>query len=269
MGNKVKLADFTGGAGPGFDRDHYLRDLERAQTRLLSIQQAYLMQGKRAVVLFEGTDAAGKGGTIKRMTEQLDPRFCKVWPIGAPNEIERRQHYLARFIARLPEPGSIAVFDRSWYGRVLVERVEGLIPRPVWRRAFDEIRSFEAMLIADGIRLVKLYLHIDRDEQAARFIERIAEPYKRWKITERDFAAREFFEDYVHAAEDMIARTHDRDGAPWQVIAAKNKHYARLTALNAIADHLAAGIDLTPPEPDAILCRLAIERLGIDPRSAR
>src|SRR5207248_6820967 len=126
------------------------------QKQLMAIQEAYLMQSRRGVILFEGTVAAGKGGTIRRLMTKLDPRFCKVWPISAPTPDEQGRHYLARFFARLPAPGTIAVFDRSWYGRVLVERVEGLIDKKSWSRAYDEIVEFERMLTAEGVRVVKL-----------------------------------------------------------------------------------------------------------------
>ena len=150
---------------PFKDKDAYQKALVKVQKRLLVIQQAYLLQHRRAVLVFEGTDAAGKGGTIRRLTERLDPRFCKVWPTGAPNETERRQHYLQRFWSRVPEAGTIAVFDRSWYGRVLVERAEKLIPKREWKRAYGEINEFERLLTDDGVRLLKFYIHISAATQ--------------------------------------------------------------------------------------------------------
>src|SRR5262245_50449560 len=131
---------------------------EELEIRMLEIQQAYHRQGQRAILAFEGTDAAGKGGTIKRLVEKLDPRGIKVWPIGPPSADEHGRHYLYRFWARLPEPGTIAIFDRSWYGRVLVERIDGLTPKPAWKRAYREINEFERMLTDDGVRVVKLFL---------------------------------------------------------------------------------------------------------------
>jgi thymidylate kinase len=150
--------------------------LARELERLTRIQQAYLFSGDRAVVVFEGMDAAGKGGTIRQIAWAMDPRSLKVWPIGAPNEIEKRQHYLQRFWTRLPERSQIALFDRSWYGRVLVERVEGLASAAEWRRAYREINEFERQIVDAGIRLAKVFLHVSKDEQLRRFEERMRNP---------------------------------------------------------------------------------------------
>jgi polyphosphate kinase 2 (PPK2 family) len=247
---------------PKLEKAAYEKRLDTLQAQLMAIQEAYLMQGRRAAILFEGTDAAGKGGTIRRLTTKLDPRFCKVWPIAAPTEEERGRHYLSRFFARLPEPGSIAVFDRSWYGRVLVERVEGLIDHESWSRAFDEIVEFERMLTADGVRLVKVYLHIGLETQAERLVERIREPFKRWKITRRDFEARRFYDQYRSAAEEMIRRTSSKH-APWTVLSSEHKHYARIAAITAIVDSLSKKIDLSPPPVDRELSELARKELGV------
>ena len=162
------------------DEATYERKLDELQLRLLQIQQAYLRQERRGIVVLEGPDAAGKGGLIRRMTVKLDPRNCHVWPIGVPTKAEQGRHYLRRFWVRLPEPGSFCVFDRSWYGRVLVERVEGYAKPAEWRRAYREINEFERMLLDDGVRLVKLYLHIDPQEQLERFRQRLEVPYNRW-----------------------------------------------------------------------------------------
>jgi polyphosphate kinase 2 (PPK2 family) len=240
----------------------YEADLDGLQKRLMSIQEAYLMQNRRAVIVFEGTDAAGKGGTIRRLMTKLDPRFCKVWPIAAPTPEEQGRHYLARFFARLPVPGTLAVFDRSWYGRVLVERVEGLIDKEAWSRAYDEIVEFERMLAADGVVLVKLYLHIGADTQAKRFVERITDPLKRWKITERDFAARRFFGPYRDAAEEMIRRTSTKH-APWIALSSENKRHARIAALGEIVRLLSHKVDISPPPLDPVLCELARKELGV------
>lgn len=259
-GHRVDLTKLERRATAAPDPD---KAVQEVQDRLLQIQQAYLLQGRRAVILFEGTDAAGKGGTIRRLTSRLDPRFCHVWPISAPNAVEARLPYLARFVARLPEPGSMAVFDRSWYGRLLVERVEKLIARPDWKRAFREIPAFERMIIDDGMVLVKIYLHISAEEQAERFLDRLTDPYKRWKITLRDFEARGFYDSYRKAAEEAIERTWT-DRAPWHVIAASDKPTARLQALTTIADRLAEGVDLSPPKLDPELKRLAKSVLGAE-----
>jgi len=240
----------------------YQKALVKAQKRLLVIQQAYLLQRKRAVVVFEGTDAAGKGGTIRRLTERLDPRFCKVWPTGGPTDVERRQHYLQRFWARMPEAGTIAIFDRSWYGRVLVERAERLIPKSEWKRAYDEINEFERLLTVDGVVLLKFYLHIDADTQKRRFMERLNDPLKRWKITRRDFEVRKYQPEYRDAVEEMLPRTTTKH-APWHVIDAEYKWAAHVRIFTILAETLAKVVDLAPPEIDDELRRLAEETLGI------
>ena len=264
MGNDKKhavdLADLEGEKRKLSDAEYEAR-LDRLQKRLMSIQEAYLMQDRRAVILFEGTDAAGKGGTIRRLMTKLDPRFCKVWPISAPTDEEQGRHYLARFFARLPGPGTIAVFDRSWYGRVLVERVEGLIDKDSWSRAYDEIVEFERMLCADDVRLVKIYLHIGLETQAKRFADRITDPLKRWKITRRDFEARRFFDQYREAAEEMIRRTSTKH-APWVALSSENKRHARLKAIEEIVDRLSAHVDIQPSPLDPELCELARKELG-------
>jgi polyphosphate kinase 2 (PPK2 family) len=241
----------------------YDKRLAKLQTELMAIQEAYLLQGRRAIIVFEGTDAAGKGGTIRRLATKLDPRFCKVWPIAAPTPEEQARHYLTRFFDRLPIPGTISVFDRSWYGRVLVERVEGLIDRDSWGRAYDEIVEFERMVTADGVRLVKIYLHISRETQAKRFVERIREPFKRWKITRRDFEARRFFDQYRDAAEEMIRRTSSAH-APWFVLPSEDKHYTQIAAIEEIVRQLSHKIDISPPPVDRELRELARKELGAE-----
>ncbi len=211
----------------------YERRLKALQVELLSIQQAYLTQARRAVIVFEGWDAAGKGGVIRRLAEPLDPRSIKVWPIAAPRADEHERHYLYRFWMRLPERGEIAVFDRSWYGRVLVERVEKIAAPPAWRRAYREINEFERLLLDDGVRLVKLFLHVSAAEQLKRFRERIEVPHKRWKTS-------------------MAC-------APWHLIPADSKWFARIACLKIIARELGAGVDLEPPPVPKAL-RQAIER---------
>lgn len=248
-------------AGPKLAEETYWRRLAAAQKALLPIQQAYIAQGLKAMVVFEGCDAAGKGGVIRRLTEQLDPRFCKVWPIGAPGPAEQGRHWLERFWARLPGPGTVAVFDRSWAGRVLVERVEGLLPKADWRRAYDDINAFETMLVGEGFRLVKIYLHISKEEQARRFIDRLTQPHKRWKISHRDFEARALFHEYRDAAEDLFERTGV--AAPWTVISGERKWRARLECLEGVTKGLAAGVDVTPPPIDRDLRRLAEKALNV------
>ncbi|MBI3452604.1 MAG: polyphosphate kinase, partial [Rhodospirillales bacterium] len=209
----------------------------------------------------EGWDAAGKGGMIRRLVEPLDPRGVKVWSIGPPDAHEEGRHYLHRFWAKLPAPGTLAIFDRSWYGRVLVERVEGLADKRVWRRAYDEINAFEKMLTDDGVRIVKLFLHITRDEQLRRFAERLGNPYKRWKLTAADLRAHERWDDYVDAAHDMLDRTSTAH-APWTAIAGNQKWYGRVEALRCIVGALARGMKLKPPPIDPKLSKAALRQLA-------
>ncbi len=241
----------------------YEARLMLAQNRLLAIQQSYLEQHRRAVIVMEGTDAAGKGGSIRRLTERLDPRFCKVWPIGAPVGVERGQHYLERFWARLPQPGMIAVFDRSWYGRVLVERAEKLTPKADWTRAYDEINAYERMLVDDGVRLIKIFLKISPEIQRERFVERMSDPMKRWKITLRDFESRAFDDAYAKAEKDMFALTSTKY-APWKVIPGTYKWMARVRVAEHVVNCLSEGVDLTPPELDPAIRQMAHDVLGID-----
>lgn len=247
------------------DKAAYEKRLKAVQVQLLCIQQAYLQQGRRAVIALEGWDAAGKGATIRRLTEKLDPRVVKVWPIARPADHEAGRHWLYRFWLRLPEPGTIAVFDRSWYGRVLVERVEGLVAKAAWQRAYREINDFERLLAEDGARLVKLFLHVSPEEQLRRFAERIAVPYKRWKIGPEDFRNVARRADYARAIDDMLARTHTRH-APWHPVPAEHKWYGRIAALETVAARLGEGVDLRPKALDAETERLARRMLGRLPK---
>ena len=237
------------------------RLVKQHQEKLVHVQQALLFTGERAVVVFEGMDAAGKGGTIRRMAWAMDPRSLKVWPIGAPNEIEAKQHYLQRFWTRLPEKTQIAVFDRSWYGRVLVERVEGLTPKKDWRRAYHEINAFEQQMVDDGIRVVKIFLHISKDQQRQELIDRMRDPLKRWKLSFDDFRNRARWSDYVEAIEDMFDRTSTK-AAPWHVVPSDDKPAARAEALRILATQLSAGLDLSLPPLDRRIARMALKALG-------
>jgi polyphosphate kinase 2 (PPK2 family) len=169
------------------DNHHYEKNLESVQNQLSRIQQAYFVHGERAVIVLEGLDASGKGGLIRRLAWAMDPRGCHVWPISAPDEAEKREHYMQRFWRRLPAQGSLAVFDRSWYGRVLVERVEGLCKPNEWKRAYREINEFERDLVDNGFKVIKIFLQISSKEQLKRFRERLSAPEKRWKLTFEDF----------------------------------------------------------------------------------
>jgi polyphosphate kinase 2 (PPK2 family) len=224
------------------DLEVQIRDL---QTMMLCVQQAYAAQNRRAIVVFEGWDAAGKGGAIRRMTEVLDHRRIKIWAVGPPGPKEQGVHYLYRFWRRLPEPQNIAIFDRSWYGRVLVERVDKLISKPQWTRAYDEINEFENMLVDDGVRLVKIFLHISQKEQKKRLYERLITPYKRWKLTADDFHNRSKRKEYQAAINDMLMRTWTKQ-APWHVLSGENKPAARLAVLEVVTKALSTGVDIGP-----------------------
>lgn len=232
------------------------------QKRMLAVQQAYFHQKRRAVIVFEGWDAAGKGGSIRRLTARLDPRGVKVWPIGAPSAEEQGRHYLYRFWSRLPTPGTTAIFDRSWYGRVLVERVEHLIDDEDWRRAYDEINEFEHLLIADGVRVIKIFLHVSENEQLERFAERLRNPVKRWKLTQEDLRNRAKRGAYMDAYHDMFRRTSTK-AAPWTVIGGDHKWTARVKVLDTVIKALTEDVDITPPLPDRDLIEAAETVLGI------
>jgi len=240
-------------------RDKAEAAIAELQVRMLEIQQAYRRDGRRAILVFEGADAAGKGGAIRRLTERLDPRSVKVWPIGPPDAHDQGHHYLRRFWARLPEPGTIAIFDRSWYGRVLVERVDELVPEADWRRAYDEISSFEQMLTDDGIRLVKLFIDIDKDEQLRRFRERALVPYKRWKVTESDLRMHRNWKAYQRAFRDMLKRCNSR-AHPWHVVPGNDKTTARQEVLRVATTCLARDVTLRPPKLEPAL-RKGLEKL--------
>lgn len=247
--------------GPRFaDKADYEAQLVKLQRKMLAIQQAYWHGKKRAVIVFEGWDAAGKGGAIRRLTEKLDPRGAHVWPIGAPTVEEQGTHYLYRFWRRLPAPGTIAIFDRSWYGRVLVERVDGLAKKPEWSRAYREIVGFERLLVDDGARLAKVFLHITPEEQLERFAERLETPEKRWKLTQADVDAHLKYDDYARAADDMFAKT-SWAGAKWKAIHADSKWRARIDALAHIVAVLGKGVDLTPPPLDPAFTKAAARLL--------
>ena len=201
--------------------------------------------GPPLCVLFEGWDASGKGGAIRRLVARLDPRHVNVAPFGAPTEDEKRHHFLWRFERALPGWGDMSVFDRSWYGRVLVERVEGLATLDQWSRAYDEIVAFERMLAREGAILVKFWMHISDEEQLRRFERRARDPLKRWKLTEQDWRNRELRPAYEAAVEDMVERT-DHPAAPWHVIAAEDKRWARVEVVRLVCEAIEAAGSRVP-----------------------
>ncbi|MGQ7245845.1 hypothetical protein ACUN9Y_00710 [Halomonas sp. V046] len=222
----------------------YRQRLADAQARLAGLARAAVHQGIPLVVVFEGHDAAGKGGSIHRLTSALDARVYRVHQIAAPSDEEARYPWQWRFWQRLPRDGRVAVFDRSWYGRVLVERVEAFAAESDWRRGYAEIRHFEGGLLAHGAVVVKLFLAIDKDEQLKRFESRAETPYKRHKLTDEDWRNRERWDDYREAIDEMFAQTHT-DAAEWTLIDANDKRRARLMVLEEISRRLAARLPLS------------------------
>jgi AMP-polyphosphate phosphotransferase len=212
--------------------------------------------GPGLCVVFEGWDASGKGGTIKRLVAGLDPRHVRARSYAAPTEREKRHHFLWRFSSNLPGQGGMAVFDRSWYGRVLVERVEGLATVPEWQRAYEEIVWFEKSLALEGTTIVKFWLHISAEEQLARFESRRDDPLRRWKLTDEDWRNRDKRPAYIPAVEEMLQRTQHRN-AQWYVVAAESKHYARVKVVETVVKELERGLvkaGLTaPPAAEAEL----------------
>jgi polyphosphate kinase 2 (PPK2 family) len=204
--------------------------------------------GPPLVVVFEGWDASGKGGAIRRLVAPLDPRHVRVAQFAAPTAAERRHHFLSRFWPALPGWGGMTVFDRSWYGRVLVERVEELASSEQWLRAYDEIDSFERTLSDEGAIVVKLWLHVSAAEQLKRFEARAADPLKAWKLTDEDWRNREKRPAYLEAVEDMLART-DQPHAPWRIVSAESKRYARVRAMRIVAEEIEAGMRRWGQEP--------------------
>jgi len=244
------------------EKKWYESRIAQLQLKMLRVQQAYHHQKRRALLVFEGWDAGGKGGSIRRLTEKLDPRGFQVHAIGAPTPVEQGKHYLYRFWNKLPARGNIAIFDRSWYGRVLVERVEGFAEAEAWKRAYDEINEFERLLADDGVRIIKIFMHISKGEQLRRFEERLQNPYKRWKLTSDDLRNRDKWDDYVEAIEDMFDRT-STSFAPWNAIGGNYKWYARTQVLELATSILGHGVDLSVPIVDPEVVDLAFEKLGI------
>ena len=215
------------------ERLTYFRELLRLQSELVKLQDWVVAHKHRVVVLFEGRDAAGKGGVIKRITQRLNPRICRVAALPAPNDREKTQWYFQRYVAHLPAAGEIVLFDRSWYNRAGVERVMGFCSDDEYEEFFRSVPEFEKMLVRSGIQLVKYWFSITDDEQHARFLARIHDPLKQWKLSPMDLESRRRWEDYTRAKESMIERTHIPE-APWWIVQAVDKKRARLNCI----DHL-------------------------------
>jgi polyphosphate kinase len=218
------------------DRVKYFRELLRLQGELVKLQDWVVATKQKVVILFEGRDAAGKGGVIKRITQRLNPRVCRVAALPAPNDRERTQWYFQRYVAHLPAAGEIVLFDRSWYNRAGVERVMGFCNDDEYEEFFRTVPEFEKMLARSGITLIKYWFSITDDEQHARFLGRIHDPLKQWKLSPMDLESRRRWEDYTVAKETMIERTHIPE-APWWVVQAVDKKSARLNCIQHLLDH--------------------------------
>ena len=225
--------------------DRYERELEKWQGRLALRTRDKKFKRTALVAAFEGNDAAGKGGAIRRVTGALDARVYHGISVAAPTEEERAQPYLWRFWRHVPRRGRVAIFDRSWYGRVLVERVEGFCAEPDWMRAYGEINDFEAQLAAHGIVVAKFWLAIDKAEQLRRFKSREHTAFKRFKITDEDWRNRKKWDDYELAVCDMIDRT-STDRAPWTLVEANHKPWARIKVLKTLVKRLEDAFDAMP-----------------------
>ncbi len=225
-------------------KDEEAEQLSAAQERLLRLRlelggQTAPKLGPPLCVLFEGWDASGKGGAIKRLVDHLDPRHVRVVQYAAPTPDELRHQYLLRFAAALPGWGGMAVLDRSWYGRVLVERVEGFAKKAEWMRAYREISDYERALCDDGMILVKIWLHLSDAEQLRRFETRAQDPLKAWKLTEEDWRNRAKRPDYETAVDEMVRRT-STDYAPWHLVEAESKRYARVKVIETVCERVEA-----------------------------
>ncbi len=219
------------------NRQTYFRELFRMQTELVKLQDWIVKTQKRVVILFEGRDAAGKGGVIKRIMQRLNPRVCRVAALPAPNDRERTQWYFQRYVSHLPAGGEIVLFDRSWYNRAGVEKVMGFCTENEYEDFFTSVPEFEKMLVRSGITLLKYWFSISDEEQSVRFLGRIHDPLKQWKLSPMDLESRKRWEDYTHAKEVMFDRTHIPE-APWWVVEADDKKTARLNCIHHLLSQI-------------------------------
>jgi len=260
---RIDLSDYE--KGDKFEGD-FDEELGKLQKRMEHVQVAHIVHRKRSAIVFEGWDAAGKGGIIKRLTSKLDPRYYDVWPISAPTPEEKERHFLWRFWTKLPADREIGIFDRSWYGRVLVERVEGFCSEREWKRAYDEINEFEAQQIDAGMNIIKLFIHVSQKEQDKQLAQRLDNPWKRWKTGKDDYRNRNRRSDYLDAIHDMFAHTDTR-WAPWTVIDGSDRKAGRIAALTAVVDKLEAMVPMDMPDADPEVIALARKAFGYKPRS--
>ena len=222
------------------DRRQYFRELFRLQGELVKLQDWVVATGHKVVILFEGRDAAGKGGVIKRITQRLNPRVCRVAALPAPNDRERTQWYFQRYVSHLPAAGEMVLFDRSWYNRAGVERVMGFCTDEQYEDFFRTVPEFEKMLVSSGIQLIKYWFSISDDEQHSRFLGRIHDPLKQWKLSPMDLESRRRWEEYTKAKEVMLERTHIAE-APWWVVQADDKKKARLNCIHHLLSQMPYG----------------------------
>ncbi len=218
-------------------KEEYKEQLLKLQSRMRLLHAKMYRERVPLVCVFEGWDAAGKGGSIRRLTEKLDPRGYNVVPSSAPNDIEKAHNHLWRYWTKMPKAGHAAIFDRSWYGRVMVERIEGFCTTEEWQRAYREINNMERNLYDADTVICKFWLHIDPDEQEKRFMERRDNPQKSWKLTDEDWRNREKWDEYVTAVDEMLVRT-STPYAPWTVVEANDKYYARIKVLKTVVEAL-------------------------------
>jgi polyphosphate kinase 2 (PPK2 family) len=230
--------------------DEYKIQLRAYQVQLRELAYQLYVRKRGLVIVYEGWDASGKGGSIKRLTARMDPRGYVVYPMGVPQGEDKTHHYLWRFWRRLkaPDDKQVVVFDRSWYGRVMVERIEGFCTEEEWKRAYREINTFERQLVDADFLLVKFWIHISKDEQLARFEARRDTAYKSWKLTEEDWRNRERWDQYLQAVEEMLRKTSTIT-APWTIVEGNDKCYARVKTLRTVAELLSKGLDYQPVGP--------------------
>lgn len=267
MGNRPALDKIEMIDGP-LDDKTYERRLKKLQNRLLDLQIHHLRTGGRTMIGIDGWDAAGKGGMVQRIVFGLEPRSTHVWRIGAPTPQEQGRHFLWRFWERVPAPKNWALFDRTWYGRVLVERIEGFCTKAEWKRAYHEINEFERTLSDAGVHFIKFLVHVSEEEQKRRMIRRLEQPHKRYKVGPEDFRNIGKRKQYLEAYHDMLAKT-DTEHAPWHVIASDDKRHARLRGLQIIADELGRGVKLTEQELDPQVAKEAHEMWGWKPKDTK
>ena len=220
-----------------YDKPEYEKKLKKLQKRIDELHGEIYRKRIPVVLAFEGWDAGGKGGAIKRLTAKMDPRGFVVNPTASPNDIEKAHHYLWRFWKNMPKDGHVAIFDRTWYGRVMVERIEGFCTEAEWKRAYKEINQMERDLYDAGAVILKFWMQIDKDEQERRFKERQQNPEKQWKITEEDWRNREKWDQYEEAVNEMLIRT-STEYAPWIIVEGNNKYYARIKVLETVVKAL-------------------------------